>query len=172
MTVLGIVSDTHLPRFGRALPRALVTGLQVARVDQILHCGDMTDLLAVDLLGAIAPVDAVAGNNDGEEIRARFGRRKILTIDGVRIGIVHGDNGQHAAHRNAFEAFADERVDVICFGHSHRPLHEQRAGLLMLNPGSPTDKRMNPRYSYATLHVDAGRVIDAQLHYYFDRRAG
>ncbi len=171
MTVLGIVSDTHLPRFGRALPRALVTGLQVARVDRILHCGDLTDLLAVDLLTAIAPVEAVAGNNDADEIRTRFGRKKILVIDDVRIGLVHGDNGAHAAPRNAFEAFADEQVDVICFGHSHRPLREERAGRLLLNPGSPTDKRMNPRYSYATLHLDAGRILDSQVHYYSDRSA-
>jgi putative phosphoesterase len=171
MTVLGIVSDTHLPRFGRALPRSLVAGLTAARVDRILHCGDMTDLLAVDLLAAIAPVDAVAGNNDGDEIRSRFGRKKILTIEAVRIGLVHGDKGAHAAPRNALEAFAGEAVDVICFGHSHRPLREERPGLLMLNPGSPTDKRMNPRYSYATLHLDAGRILDSQLHYYLDRRA-
>jgi putative phosphoesterase len=170
MTVLGIVSDTHLPRFGQALPRSLVTGLQTARVDRILHCGDMTDLLAVDLLAAIAPVEAVAGNNDGDEIRSRYGRKKILTIDGVRIGLVHGDNGAHAAPRNAFEAFADENVDVICFGHSHRALRAEHAGRLMLNPGSPTDKRMNPRYSYATLHLDDGRILDAEVHYYSDRR--
>jgi putative phosphoesterase len=171
MTVLGIVSDTHLPRFGSGLPRSLVAGLTAARVDRILHCGDMTDLLAVELLTAIAPVEAVAGNNDGEDIRNRFGRKKILVIDGVRIGLVHGDKGAHAAPRNAFDAFADEQVDVICFGHSHRPLREQRAGRLMLNPGSPTDKRMNPRYSYATLRLDAGRVLDAELHYYLSRSA-
>ena len=169
MTVLGIVSDTHLPRFGRALPRALVAGLRDEGVDRILHCGDLTDLLAVDLLAEIAPVDAVAGNNDDDAIRARFGRKKILAIDDVRIGRIHGDAGAHAAPRNAFDAFADERVDVICFGHSHRPLREERGALLMLNPGSPTDKRTNPRYSYAILRVDAGCIIESALRYYSDR---
>jgi putative phosphoesterase len=172
MTVLGIVSDTHLPRFGRALPRALVAGLADAKVARIVHCGDMTDLLAVDLLEAIAPVDAVAGNNDGAVICERFGRKKILTIDGVRIGVIHGDIGAHAATANAVAAFADEAVEVICFGHSHRPLCEQRASRLLLNPGSPTDKRMNPRYSFATLTVDAGRVLAARLHYFSDRASG
>jgi putative phosphoesterase len=171
MTVLGIVSDTHLPRFGRALPRALVAGLRDERVSRILHCGDMTDLLAVELLAAIAPVEAVAGNNDGAEIRERFGRKKILTVDGVRIGLVHGDKGAHAAPRNAVAAFADQEIDVLCFGHSHRPLREERGTVLLLNPGSPTDKRMNLRYSYATLRVDGGRVVAAQLHYYSDRAA-
>ncbi len=172
MTVLGIVSDTHLPRFGRALPRSLIAGLRAERVERILHCGDMTDLLAVDLLAQIAPVDAVAGNNDGDDIRRRFGRKKVVTFDDVRIGLVHGDAGVHAAQRNAYEAFAGERVDVICFGHSHRPLREERNGLLLLNPGSPTDKRMNPRYSYAILRVDAGRVVEARLAYYLSRSVG
>jgi putative phosphoesterase len=171
MTVLGVVSDTHLPRFGRALPRALIAGLRDAKVDRILHCGDMTDVLAVDLLGAIAPVEAVAGNNDGPEIRARFGRQKILQIDGVRIGLVHGDRGAHAAPRNAFEAFHTSEVDVICFGHSHRPLREDRGAVLLLNPGSPTDKRINPEYSYAVLRVDGGRIIESRLHYFADRCA-
>jgi putative phosphoesterase len=169
MTVLGIVSDTHLPRFGRALPSALIAGLREARVDRILHCGDMTDLLAIDLFTAIAPVDAVAGNNDGDEIRERFGRKKIITVEGVRIGMIHGDRGAHAAPRNAVDAFAGEPVDVICFGHSHRPLREHRGKVLLLNPGSPTDKRMNPRYSYATLRLDGGSVVDAHVHYYADR---
>lgn len=168
MTVLGVVSDTHLPRFGRALPRALIVGLRNANVDAILHCGDMTDLLAVDLFSAIAPFEAVAGNNDGEAIRTRFGRKKILTVEGVRLGMVHGDAGKYAAPRNAVDAFAGEHVDVICFGHSHRPLYEQHADRLLLNPGSPTDKRMNPRYSFAILRID-GESAAAELHYYFDR---
>jgi putative phosphoesterase len=172
MTAVGIVSDTHLPRFGRTLPRALVAGLRDERVDWILHCGDMTDLFAVDLFAAIAPVEAVAGNNDGADIRERFGRKKIITIEDVRIGLIHGDAGSHAAPRNAFEAFAGEAVDVICFGHSHRPLRERRGRLLMLNPGSPTDKRMNPRYSYAIMRIDAGRIVDSRLEYYFDRSPG
>ncbi len=168
MTVVGVVSDTHLPRYGRALPRALVTGLRNAGVQRILHCGDMTELLAVDLFSAIAPVDAVAGNNDGDEIRKRFGRKKILLIEGVRVGMLHGDAGKHAAPRNALAGFADEAVDVICFGHSHRPLHERHGDRVLLNPGSPTDKRMNPRYSYALLRIDGARA-EATLHYYFDR---
>jgi putative phosphoesterase len=172
MTVLGIVSDTHLPRFGRALPRALIGGLRDEGVERIIHCGDMTDLLAIDLLEEIAPVDGVAGNNDGEDIRARFGRKKILRIDGVRIGLVHGDAGAHAAPRNAVDAFDPAEIDVLCFGHSHRPLREDRGSLLLLNPGSPTDKRMNAQYSYAILRVDGGRILTSALRFFADRRVG
>jgi putative phosphoesterase len=170
MITVGVVSDTHFPRFGRALPRSLDRGLRTAGVERIVHCGDMTDLLAIDLLERIAPVDAVAGNNDGPEIRARFGRKTIVRVEDVRIGIVHGDRGKRGTVQNAYDAFADDDVQVICFGHSHIPLIEERGGRLLVNPGSPSDKRMNLRYSYALLTIDGARV-DAGLHFYLDRSA-
>ncbi len=165
---IGVVSDTHMPHFGLALPRALVQGLASAHVDRIIHCGDMTDLLIVALFEAIAPFDGVAGNNDGEPIKQRFGRRKVLDVAGARIGVVHGDGHRKTTFDRARAAFADDPVDAILFGHSHRPLCMRRDGTLFVNPGSPTDKRMNPRYSFATLDVIDGHV-EAQLHYYLRR---
>ncbi|MFN2459975.1 MAG: metallophosphoesterase [Candidatus Velthaea sp.] len=169
MTVVGLVSDTHLPRFGRALPRALERGFREAGVSRILHMGDFTEPLAAELFEAIAPFDAVAGNNDGRELRDRFGRKKIVTIEDARIGMVHGDAGRGATLQNALDAFAGERLAAICFGHSHRPLIERRGEMLVVNPGSPTDKRMNPRYSYGIMRVDGG-AVSAELKFYFDRR--
>lgn len=153
MTVVGVVSDTHFPRFGRTLPRELERGLRRARVERILHLGDLTDLLAVPLFEAIAPFDAVAGNNDGEAIRARFGRRKVVTIEQVRIGMVHGDGYGGSTKERAVAAFADEPVDVILFGHSHQPLAVREGRVLVANPGSPTDKRTNEYYSYGVLTI-------------------
>lgn len=168
MTVVGVVSDTHLPRFGRALPRALDAGLRAAGIDRIIHCGDFTDPLAADLFEELAPFDAVAGNNDGSDLVQRFGRKKILTIEDVRIGLVHGDEGRGNAERNALAAFVDERIDVVCFGHSHQPISERRGSLLLLNPGSPTDRRRMPSFSYAILRVDGNRA-NAELHTFDDR---
>jgi uncharacterized protein len=158
MIQVGVVSDTHFPRFGRALPRALERGLRRARVQRILHLGDMTDLLAVPLFEAIAPFDAVAGNNDGDAIRERFGRRKIVQIEDVRIGMMHGDGKRGTTKSRALDAFEGENVDVILFGHSHRPSVGHDRGVLIANPGSPTDKRLNPLYSYAILTIDGDRA--------------
>jgi len=168
VTTIGIVSDTHFPRFGRALPRALERGLRRAGVTQVLHLGDMTDLLAVPLFEAIAPFDAVAGNNDGEAIRERFGRRKIVRVEDVRIGMVHGDGRRGTTTSRALGAFGEDEADVILFGHSHLPLVARRGRLLIANPGSPTDKRMNPLYSYAILVVD-GRTARVDLKFYASR---
>jgi putative phosphoesterase len=168
VTVIGVVSDTHFPRFGRALPRALERGLRRAGVTRILHLGDMTDLLAVPLFEAIAPFDAVAGNNDGAAIVERFGRRKLVQVEDVRIGMIHGDGRRGTTKSRALEAFADGEADVILFGHSHRPLVAREGRVLLANPGSPTDKRLNPLYSYAILTVH-GLTARVNLKYYASR---
>lgn len=157
--IFGVVSDTHLPRFGTALPAYLRDGLRKAGVDAILHAGDITDAFALDLFADIAPVIAVAGNNDGRALRERLGERRIVEAGDARIGIVHGHDGPgKSTPDRAFNAFADDEVHAIVFGHSHIPYRVRRNGILLFNPGSPTDKRMNPLYSYGILRVNGTAV--------------
>jgi putative phosphoesterase len=165
---VGVVSDTHLPRFGPGLPAALREGLRHEGVVLILHLGDFTGEDIPALFEAVGPLQAVAGNNDPPAIAARFGRRKIVAVEGVRVGLVHGDGAGGTTVSRSRRAFAGERVDVICFGHSHRPLCECRDGVWLVNPGSPTDKRGQPRYSYAVLDIDGGRVVPRLV--FFDHR--
>ena len=168
--ILGVVSDTHLPRFGRTLPPALVRGLTRARVDTIVHCGDLTERLALDLFEEIAPVIAVAGNNDGRALHKLLGERAVIDAQGLRIGVVHGHAGKgRSTPDRAFNAFADEPVDAILFGHSHIPYRARRDGVLMFNPGSPTNKRFNPAYTYGIVRVEDGRVHAAHR-FYLSRR--
>lgn len=167
---IGLVSDTHMPRFAQALPAALRQGLAGQDVGLILHLGDFTAPAVAALFERIAPLDAVAGNNDGEEIRRRFGRRKILCIEGLRIGLTHGDGTRRTTLERALEAFSGEAVDVILFGHSHVPYCAKHGNTWLINPGSPTDKRRNPRYSWGVLDIREGRAVPT-LHYYADKRA-
>jgi putative phosphoesterase len=154
-----VVSDTHLPRFGDRLPEALARGLRRERVRLILHLGDFTGPEVPRLFEEIAPLEAVAGNNDPPALVRRFGRRKILTLAGVRVGMVHGDGLRGTTIGRSVAAFADEPVDVVCFGHSHQPVCERRRATWIVNPGSPTDKRRQARYSYAMLTIEQGHVV-------------
>jgi hypothetical protein len=156
---IGVVSDTHLPRFGERLPEALERGLRRERVTRILHLGDFTGPEVPRLFEEVAPLEAVAGNNDPTALVRRFGRRRILTLGGVRVGMVHGDGPRGTTIDRSVAAFADEPVDVICFGHSHQPVCERRGATWLVNPGSPTDKRRQARYSYAILSIARGRVL-------------
>lgn len=164
---IGVVSDTHMPRHARVLPAALRDGL--AGVDVIVHCGDMVDAMAVPLFEAIAPFQAVAGNNDPPELHRRFGKRKILELGEVRIGMVHGHDGTgRSTLARAQNAFKGERVDAILFGHSHVPYCERHDGVLLFNPGSPTDRRRQREFSYGIISI-VGTNLEPQLFYYADK---
>ena len=178
MLRLALVSDTHLPRFGRALPAALVRGIADARVDRILHAGDWTHELAVDLLETLAPVDGVAGNNDGPALHERFGTRRIVEAGGVRIGLTHGHLGPgRTTPDRAAAAFGPAEVDAVVFGHSHIPLVRRETptgadgapGRWLVNPGSPTDRRRQPAYSWALMTIDRDAIAGVELVTFTDR---
>lgn len=150
---IGVVSDTHMPRRGAELPQALIKSFKTC--DLILHLGDWTSLEVYEQLSRLAPVDGIAGNNDGAEIIRRFGYQKVLELGSRRIGLIHGHlpNVWKSAEQNARMAFAGKPLDAVLFGHSHKPFIERQDGLLLFNPGSPTDKRREARYSFGLLEL-------------------
>ena len=153
MYVIGLVSDTHVPRRAKALPDTLLQGLQ--GVDLILHAGDLVASEVLDILGAIAPVVAVAGNMDPPDVRAQLGTSRVLTVDKLKIGLIHGDGSRGTTAGRARAAFP--HAGCIVFGHSHQPLVERHGKVLLVNPGSPTDPRYGHRCSYGLLYVNEGK---------------
>jgi putative phosphoesterase len=148
---IGVISDTHLTARAGKLPDALVEGLK--GVDFILHAGDWVDPGIIALVEEISPCDGVAGNNDGFDINERFGRKKLLTLSGYRIGLVHGDGIRKTTEERAREAFLAESPDIVIFGHSHIPYMQKIDGMLMFNPGSPSDKRRQTQYSFGIMEL-------------------
>lgn len=156
-----------MPRHARVLPAALRIGLQ--GVDVIVHCGDMVDAMAIPLFEELAPLQAVAGNNDAPALHKRFGKRKVLEFGSVRIGVVHGHDGAgRSTLARAQNAFKSERVDAILFGHSHVPYCAEHDGVLCFNPGSPTDRRRQREFSYGIIRV-VGTRLEPQIFYYPDK---
>ncbi|MGT2426644.1 metallophosphoesterase family protein [Amnibacterium kyonggiense] len=155
-TRLTVLADTHLPKRAKALPAAVLAALDDS--DGVVHAGDWVDEAALDLLLARSPrVIGVAGNNDGPELHARLPEVATATIDGVRLAVVHETGAAAAREARAAAAFPD--ADVLVFGHSHIPWDSVAAsGLRLLNPGSPTDRRRQPRCTYGVLTLDAGAV--------------
>ncbi|MCD1257533.1 metallophosphoesterase [Paenibacillus athensensis] len=162
---IGVIADTHLSARAEKLPDALLKGLE--GVSLILHAGDWISPHVVGLVEQIAPVEAVAGNNDGAELIARFGRSKLLNIGGARIGLVHGDGFRKTTEERARDTFLAEKPDIVVFGHSHIPFLQDIAGMKLFNPGSPTDKRRQPRYSYGL--IELGVELRAWHTFYDDK---
>ncbi|ARU60694.1 YfcE family phosphodiesterase [Tumebacillus avium] len=163
---IAVISDTHMPKMAKQVPPKLVEGLR--DVDLILHAGDWQTLDVVEMFEQFAPVNGVAGNVDGAEIAARFGRQKVLTLGGYKIGLVHGDGKGKTTEQRAVAAFAGEKVDVIVFGHSHLPLYQVlEDGTILFNPGSATDKRRQAQFSYGLIEIGDGLTV---RHVFYDEK--
>lgn len=160
-----LISDTHMPRMAKRMPPPLEEALEQAEF--VLHAGDIVTREALRAFEAFAPVVAVAGNNDGEAAGLDAGldalpRHRLLSWHGWRIGLTHGHEGRgRTTPDRAFSTFQPHEVDAVVFGHSHIPLVERRGGCLLVNPGSPTDRRRQPDYSFAWL--TSGARLEAQV---------
>lgn len=152
-----VLADTHIPRRAKGLPEGLLPYLEEA--DLILHAGDLLDPKLLDELALYAPVRAVKGNVDPPEVdlpeTLEFG------FGGARVAMIHDSGRREGRRRRLARRFPEARV--IVFGHSHIPFLEDKDGLLLLNPGSPTDKRRQPEHTFALLRVERGEVRDEIL---------
>ncbi len=145
-----VLADTHIPRRAKKLPEGLLAHLEHA--DLILHAGDLMDPGLLDTLAAYAPVKAVRGNLDPPE--TGLPETLEFELDGAPIAMIHDSGPKKGRWRRMRRRFPEARV--IVFGHSHIPWLEDEDGLLLLNPGSPTDKRRQPDYTFALLRVENG----------------
>jgi putative phosphoesterase len=151
--LIAVISDTHMPRGARRLPVEHLEG-----ADVILHAGDLMERSVLEALQALGPpVHAVRGNVDSAWLQARLPLQRTLEFEGVRIGMLH-DAGPAAGRLERLRRrFPDEHA--VIFGHSHIPLHETAPdGFQIFNPGSPTEKRRQPRHTMGLAHIRDGRV--------------
>jgi uncharacterized protein len=161
-SVLRVValSDTHAPRRWKSCPAAVAAQLRLA--DVILHAGDVCTAAVLDELSEYAPVLAVVGNNDGPDVTA-WGATPALEADlgGLRVAMIHDSGPAHGRLQRMRRRFPG--ADLVVFGHSHIPLDAGDGGLRIFNPGSPTDRRRQPRGTVGVLRIETGRLAAADI---------
>ena len=153
--LIAVISDTHLPKGGRALPGACVE--RIAAADLLLHAGDFSTIDVLSELEAIGPpVVGVHGNVDSADLRRLLPEERVVEAEGARIAMVH-DAGPRTGRLERMRRRFGDRADLVVFGHSHMPLHEQAPdGFQILNPGSPTERRRAPSHTMGLIHVANG----------------
>jgi putative phosphoesterase len=153
--LVAVIADTHMPRGRRRLPDGCLTRLHAA--DLILHAGDIATPAVLGEIEALGPpVAAVQGNMDSPELIRRLPAERIIDAGGARIALLHDAGparGRLARLRRRFP-----NADAVVFGHSHVPLHEAAGGFQIFNPGSPTERRRQPRHTMGTARIEGGRV--------------
>lgn len=156
-----VLSDTHIrPGASRRLPDAVYALLDGA--DVVLHAGDIVSADVLHELGGFAPVYAVMGNNDLDPALSHLPQTRLVEIEAVTVGMMHDSGpreGRAARLRNRFPT-----AHAVVFGHSHIPWNEAGIdGQLLFNPGSPTDKRMQPVHTAGLLTIDGDRIAAAEI---------
>lgn len=129
---IGVISDTH------GLLRPEVADA-LARVDHIIHAGDVGGAHVLDALRAIAPLTFVEGNVDdgsGEEIvRAKIG--------GLRVLLTHILPKPQKPAARVLASLRDVPADIVIFGHSHVPFNDRLGGVWYFNPASAGPRRFH-----------------------------
>lgn len=153
---IAIMSDTHISKnidtFNGFLDRYIVN------YDLVIHCGDFNSLETVKLLNSRYNFLGVWGNNDQKTVREVLQEELIIEIEGYRIGIFHGHGEGRTTLERAYNKFSESEVDIVVFGHSHQGLVKTHKNVLMINPGSPTNKRRDPYFSFVSLSISKDSI--------------
>jgi hypothetical protein len=142
--LVGVLSDTH----SLLRPQALDA---LRNVDHILHAGDVGDIEILETLRELAPVTAIRGNIDRIGPTAQLPATEALELNGHLIYMLHSladiDLNPRAAG-----------IRVVLSGHTHKPLIDERNGVLYLNPGSAGPRRFSLPITIAHLYVEPANV--------------
>ncbi len=144
MKTVGVISDTHgLLRWEAEAA--------LAKVDHIIHAGDIGAPEIIERLQRIAPLTVVRGNNDKGPWAEHLPASAIVDIGGRRLYVLHD------IKELDIDPVADGFAAVIA-GHSHKPSVSNRDGVLFLNPGSAGPRRFSLPIAVAKLFVDNAAV--------------
>lgn len=152
MTRILALSDTHL------VDKIPVQLADLAKgADLILHAGDFVSIEVYETFAELGPLEAVRGNSDAAAIRAILPLRRVVEVGDVRLGLVHMASFSVDPTGAGFGLLAREMdVDILVFGHIHRP-YVDRNDRLLICPGSPTTPRMSPP-TVAEIEIGKGEV--------------
>jgi putative phosphoesterase len=144
MKTIGVISDTHgLLRWEAEAA--------LAKVDHIIHAGDVGAPEVIERLQRIAPLTVVRGNNDKDPWADKLPASAIVDICGQRLYVLHDIS------KLDIDPAADGFAAVIA-GHSHKPGVSEKNGVVYLNPGSAGPRRFNLPVAVAKLFVENGAV--------------
>ena len=152
-----IVSDTH-GRHGN-LDEVLE---REGKIDMLLHLGDVED--DEHYIGAIAeyPVHMLSGNND---FFSYLPGEKEIKIGKYRVFMTHGHGHYVSTNTKRLREAAKARgVDIVMFGHTHKPYIDVEGDLKVINPGSLSYPRQEGRRaSYVIMEINANGEASFEL---------
>jgi uncharacterized protein len=138
---IGLISDTH----GLLRPEALEA---LRGSDVIIHAGDVGDPHILDALREIAPLVAVRGNIDTAPWAQSLPETAVTDAGSVTIYVLHDVKTLDLDPKAA-------GFHIVVSGHSHKPAHTTRNGVIYINPGSAGPRRFHLPITIARLNLEA-----------------
>ncbi|MGL5260700.1 MAG: metallophosphoesterase family protein [Lachnospiraceae bacterium] len=132
--------------------------------DLVIHCGDGegSELLISEAAGC--EVEMVSGNND---FFSGLPKEIEKEVAGYKIWITHGHNYYVSMENATIKEEAIARgMDIVIYGHTHKPIIEREENIIALNPGSltyPRQENRMPSYIFMELHENG--KIDLEIKY-------
>ena len=154
-----IVSDTH-----RKNEHYLEIIQKCGPFDRVIHCGDVEGSELTICEAAGCPVEMVMGNND---FFSELPREKEFMLGNYKVWLTHGHNYYVSMGNETIKQEARAKgVDIVMFGHSHRPVVEVENGVIAVNPGSLTYPRQEGKKpSYIIMEIDSLGETKFSIHY-------
>jgi putative phosphoesterase len=128
---------------GRLRPKM---GFAVGTSDLIIHAGDVGKAGIIEQLRAVAPVVAVRGNVDKGAWASQLPLTAVAEGRSALIYVLHD-----IQQLDLDPAVAE--FNVVVSGHSHKPSHTERSGVIYLNPGSAGPRRFQLPITVARLDL-------------------
>lgn len=129
-----IVSDTH-----RRNENYLTIVEREKPVDMVIHCGDAEGSEYIIYEAAECPVEIVLGNND---FFSELEREREFEVGKYKVWLTHGHNYYVSMGNETIKEEARSRgIDIVIYGHTHRPVVDVEEDVIAINPGSLTYPR-------------------------------
>jgi putative phosphoesterase len=153
--MLYVISDTHVPERMSKLPQKFLD--KIKPQDVIFHAGDFVSWDTLKQLESLATLYAVRGNMDHSRVKSSLEEKRLVSLQGKKIGIYHGSGGPVGLGEKVYMQFG-EKPDVIIFGHSHEPYNQKKENTLLFNPGSLSGNTTGPFATYGVLTIEGNDV--------------
>ncbi len=140
---LTVFSDSHGCR--RNL-QSLVGDFYIS--DKIVFLGDGAGDL-IELFEFQDKLIKVKGNCD---FSFSIPKEEIFCLEGAKFLAVHGDLYGVKINRDRLFEYAKARdVNCVLYGHTHKPLIEEKDGVIMVNPGTLSGYGSNETFAFITV---------------------
>ncbi len=158
MKKIGLLSDTH-GYWDKRYQQYF------AECDEIWHAGDIGSMEIADKLSKIAPLRAVYGNIDGQDIRHRYPQINRFEVEGADVLIKHigGYPGNYDSSIRGSILVRPPKLFIS--GHSHilKVMYDKTLQMLHINPGAAGISGFHKTRTLVRFTVDNGAFSDLEV---------